>query len=342
MTRASSAISVVDVDLGDADPWGSALAPIAAKGKQLVAAFNSQGRAVTGAAAWVAIQRATGALHTLLGGQHGEEVDSIAAALDVPAREVVLANAAYDISHAGCSTIAAATPKGPLHARNLDWSFPRGLLKKNLIVARMTNGRRGHYALVTWPGMFGALSGIAPGRFSITVNFVKHAQHSGPLRVAARAIQGYWPVAWVIRRAFDEAKDFAAAVRLLEREYLMSPVLITIVGTKNDERVCIECGPDDFALQEPEGRRPLVVTNHYQSDAMEPHNVGLEDSDTEDRHRALRRLLCQKAVTPANALEALSDEDVLAEDTQHQVVMHARSGRLSIRIPDGLSLDLTV
>ena len=44
-------------------------------------------------------------------------------------RDVVLANISYDLmlAHLGCSTIALATPSGPVVARNMDW-WPEALL----------------------------------------------------------------------------------------------------------------------------------------------------------------------------------------------------------------------
>jgi acid ceramidase len=342
MRARTSGIQLVDIDLDSTDGWSVGLKPVAAGGGQLVRAFNTQGRGVVGGPAWFALQRATGALHSLLGGHLGAEIDDIAEGLRVPAREVVLANAAYDIAGVGCSTIVAATADGPLHARNLDWTFPRNLLKKHLTVARMRNGPHGDYALVTWPGMFGALTGIAPGRFSITVNFVQHDEDSGLLQLAKRAIGGHWPVAWVVRRALDEAKNFKAAVKMIQNEYVLSPVLITVVGTENDERVCIECGCDDYALRRPGADGPLIVTNHYQTDELEEHNVDLDELDTCERYAALEELLAGKKVTSRGALAALSNDDVISSDTQHQVVMEPASGRLTVRIPGGPSLSLVV
>lgn len=177
----SKRIEVIDVDLASDTPWSDALGPTAARGRTLLRAFDEQGRSEVPGWLWLGLQGAAGILHSLLGNEHGEEIDDIAEALDASASEIVLANAAYDIANVGCSTIAARAEGGPLHARNLDWPFPRGLLRRDLVVTRMRNAPCGDYALVTWPGMFGALTGIAPGRFSVTVNFVEHEDESGRL-----------------------------------------------------------------------------------------------------------------------------------------------------------------
>ncbi|HET7754913.1 MAG TPA: hypothetical protein VFK85_13475, partial [Anaeromyxobacteraceae bacterium] len=116
---------------------------------------------------------------------------------------------------------------------------------------------------MTWPGMAGAITGMAPGRFSITVNFVTHAEDSSRTGLVARAVAGFWPVAWAVRRAFDECKTFKSAAKFLKSQYLLAPVLLTVVGTKNSERVVIECGCEDYWIREPEGTEPLLTTNHY-------------------------------------------------------------------------------
>jgi hypothetical protein len=346
------AIEVVDVDLESDAPWSDALDPLAASGTSLLKGFHQQAlsaiRSETGSALaakvlWGSLHGAAGMLHSLLGSQHGDEIDDIANALDASAREIVLANVVYDISNIGCSAVAAVAPEGPLHARNLDWPFPRGLLRKHLFVARMRNGRRGDYALVTWPGMFGALTGIAPGRFSITVNFVTHEDDSNAKDLAKRALAGYWPVTWVVRRAFDEAKDFKAAVKLLKDELLLAPVLLTVVGTKDGERAVIECSCDDYEIREPEGKEPLIVTNHYELDETDDWNIELDDLDTCDRFEALEELVDGVDATPDSLLEALSDDDVFAEgDTQYQVVMQPATGRLIVRVPGRPTLDMVV
>jgi hypothetical protein len=341
-TAAKSGIEVLDIDLDSVTPWSDALKPFARSGQALLRAFNDQGRNEIGPIRWWALQRATGALHTLLGAEHGNETGDLADVLDVPESEVVLANAAYDIASVGCSTVAASTPEGPLHARNLDWEFPRGLLKKHLVVARMRNGRCGDYALVTWPGMFGALTGVAPGRFSITVNFVTHEKDSSKAGLAKRAVSGYWPVTWAVRHAFDQAKTYKKAVKMLRDELLLAPVLLTVVGTNNSERVVIECSCDDYELRESAKDEPLIVTNHYELDETHDWNVDLEDSDSCDRYEALDSLLEDEDATPASLLEALSNEDVLSEDTQYQVVMQPATGRLIVRVPKGRTLEITV
>ncbi len=335
-------IDVIDVDLNSATGWSEALEPFVAGGQKLLHAFNKEGRGYVGHAAWWGLQRASGALHQVLGGKHEDEIADIAGALDVSPSEVVLANAAYDISSVGCTTIAAPSTKGPIHARNLDWPFPRGLLKKHVVVARMCNGAFGSYALVTFPGVFGALTGIAPGRFSIAVNFVTHAKDSSIKGLVKRSLAGFWPVAWAVRHAFDAAKSFEQAVRVLQEQFLLSPVLLTIVGTRLSDRLVIECGCDHYALRAGRPGRPLVVTNHFQSPELEEFNSGLDEMDTLERAESLQERLDGVNVTPASALRALSSGDVLSPNLQHQVVMQAATGRLIVRVPGRRTLDIRV
>ena len=211
---------------------------------------------------WFALRKGADALHTVLGGHYGGEIKELAEGIGVPTGDIITANLAYDLSHVGCSTFLVPTSSGPLLARNLDWTFPRGLLKKHLTIVRVRNAPRGDYATVTWPGLFGSLTAVAPGRFSVAVNHVSNESESTPGKIAKRAFLGNWPVTWVVRMALDEAKDFTAACRLLKNYPLVAPVIFTVSGISNDQRVVIERGATDGALRKTGRKQAVFATNH--------------------------------------------------------------------------------
>lgn len=334
-------LPVIDVDLKSRTGWSEALAPMAGSGSRLVAGFNDQVEAVVGSVGLWAARRAIGALHTVMGSHYGEEVADIAGALGLSEAAVVMANVAYDLANIGCSTFIVPTARGPLHARNLDWSFPRGLLKEHLMVARMRNGRHGDYAIVGWPGMFGVLTGIAPERFSVTVNYVRNVGESTLSGALKRAVAGSWPVAWVVRQAFDEAKDFKSAVRILKEAELLAPVLFTVAGTENNERVVIERGCDTWAVRKADGLGAVCTTNHYVSSEFRDDNVDLMPKDTQERLAALSQTLGKSPVDTAEAaITLLSSDDLLRADTQHQVVMEPAIGRMTVAVPGGVPVTI--
>src|ERR1051326_4923144 len=274
-------IPVLRLDLSSKPPaWEEALRPVAPAGEELVGAFNQTVERVTGSIGRKVLRQAASYVSRLLGRQYGAEIDAIGRALNTDPDDILLANLAYDLSQMGCSTVAFPGVNGPVHARNLDWEFPRRLLARNAIVVRAENGARGPYKMVTWPGFFGALTGVARDRFSVTVNYVCHDEESNWRGVVTRAAKGFWPVSWVVRRAFDEAKDFAAAVRLLKGEVLLAPVLFMVVGTNDDERVVIERGCDTWEERRTPVERPLCLTNHYLTADFIDNNSDLGEMDT--------------------------------------------------------------
>jgi hypothetical protein len=326
-------IAVHDIDL---DNHGAGVWRQARRGmrpaKALLRAFASQVEAVATPVGAFALRKVAGSMHTLLGSAFGDEVDELAALLGVDASEVVLANLAYDLSHAAaCSTFVAARPGGPLHARNLDWSFPGTLLRKHTCVVRARNHPVGDYASVTWPGLFGVLTGIAPGRFAVTVNWVAHNTESDWKGVAWRAAQGYMPVSWAVRRAFDTAADFEEAVTQLKSIALVAPVLFTVSGVKRGEGVVIERSAETAKVRKIEDGA-VCVTNHYVTGKLGRSNRDLEGMDTEPRLGHLEGNVATVS-DGASALRLLSSKVLLRDDTQHQVAMRAKDGLLVVRVP---------
>lgn len=329
-------INIIDVDYAEGLLWKPVLEDHATAGQRLLAGFQRQVEQYIGPTRRALLSSAVGVAHSLLGGAYDDEISAIAAALEVNERDVLLANLAYDLSNnVGCSTFAAPAQRGMVHARNLDWPFPGKLLRTHTAVFRTAGVPLGDYAMVGWPGMFGALTGMAPGRFSVTVNYVVHRDESNPKSALDRALRGYWPVSWLVRRALEECRDFKSAVRLLSNEAALSSVLFTVVGTRKGEAVVIERGPDDYVHRSMEGGR-LRTTNHYVTEPNEDLNGDLSESDSPERFERLGELLSgTSSWTGKAALGALSD-DVLASDiTQHQVVMFPSTGEMLVSVPSG-------
>lgn len=332
------AIQVIDVGWNDGLEWGSALEGTEKSGRRLLDAFEKQIRdalaaagPLRGPAHW-GLRKGASALNRLLGGNYRSEISELADVFGVAGEDVLVANLAYDLANnAACSTFVQ-TQGRPLHARNLDWVFPGSLLRSSTTLFHVIGAPSGDYAMVGWPGFFGALTGMAPGRFSVTVNFVRHAEASGPAAALGRAVSGYWPVPWLVRRAFDECASFDEAVRLLSREPVLSPVLLTLAGVERGEGVVIERGPDDYLRREP-ARGLICTTNHYVSDAYEDDNVDLSDSDSEERYDFLESTLDGEPTESSDAVEALSASVLASEITQHQVAMSPAYGIIRVAVP---------
>lgn len=301
-------------------------------GRKLIRAFNQQVASYVGGNA---LKKIAIGLHDLVGGYLGDEVADLAELLDCEPKDVLLANVIYDVTSSllGCSTFVTPTQRGPLHARNLDWWFRGDLLRKHTTVFTFPS-RHGDYLVVTWPGLFGVLTGMAPGRYSVSVNHITDHRSNfiAAPALAWHAVNGYMPVTWAVREVLETKKTFAAAVKYLSEVPLLAPVLITVAGTDNDERVVIERDPDDAVLRWPDDDGVLAVTNHCVDEDDD------DAGDSEERFEFLQERLGRHPPTTADAALKLLSNDALFQDdggfkTEHQVVMEPRTGRLTVRAP---------
>ncbi|HEX7489393.1 MAG TPA: hypothetical protein VF341_10830, partial [Anaeromyxobacteraceae bacterium] len=160
--------TLLDVEASAPGGWAAAFLTRRADLGALLDGFSAQASARAAARLGCAGPAAVAGLGTILdllhrchGRRHGAELDLLAAA-------------------------AASGPAGPLHARNLDWPFPGALLRRHGCVLRVHGAPAGGYAVVGWPGLVGALTAAAPGRFTVSVNFVRH-RRGGLGRLLARA-----------------------------------------------------------------------------------------------------------------------------------------------------------
>jgi acid ceramidase len=190
--------------------------------------------------------------------QDGEllaELDGIARMAEVDALDLFLVNAYYDVfKHAmGCTAFALDTDEGPLHARNLDWHSENGALSRHTIVVRYLRGEVLLFTSVTWPGFIGALSGLAPGRFSVTLNAVLSLD---PAEVAT-------PVSFVLRDLLTRASYDEALAELTHRT-LSGDCLLLVVGTEPGQMRVTERSPRRAAVREPEAGL-ITVTNDYRA-----------------------------------------------------------------------------
>ncbi|MEI7706114.1 MAG: C45 family peptidase [Deltaproteobacteria bacterium] len=331
-------MNVIDVKHDGGIDWSPGMAPCRAAAGELLRAFDRTIQdTLGGAGAWALLQGAR-ALHVAFGAQFGHEVDGLARAIGVGPEAVLVGNLAYDLTNAAaCSTFVTAGDGPPVHARNLDWAFPGQLLREHTTVVRVSGAPAGNYAMVGWPGFFGGLTAVAPGRFSVTVNFVAQEDDT-PAAAFGRAVKRHWPVPWAVRMALDECEDYRSCVDLLSTLPLLSPVLFAVAGIRRGEAVIIERTPGDFVLREPR-RGSVCVTNHYASDDY--RQDGLDTADSEERLSTLERSTRRSPPRdPGAALRLLSRPLFLRAETQHQVVMSAAAGTLVVTVPGQEAVEL--
>jgi hypothetical protein len=219
----------------------------------------------------------------------GPEIEAVASAIGAPGAHLL--NLSYEW---GCTCGADATGT-PVHLRVLDWEMAG--LGETLCVIRQS-GPAGEWWHIGWPGLAGAITLLAPGRFSLAIN-----QPPLPLTrlgAAARRIgAGFgglladWlaarPAAWrsralppahLLRRIADEAPDYATALARLRDTPIAASAAFSLVGTRPGEAAVVERTPEGGALRD---APRLAVANHW--DALrEPGAPRWRESHPRQRH----------------------------------------------------------
>jgi hypothetical protein len=251
-------------------------------------------------------------------------------------RDVILANVSYDLvlSQFGCSTVALPTAEGPVIARNMDW-WPERVLARSSYVLRFRRGQTPLFCNAGWPGAIGVVTGLSGRGFAIVLNAVSSPE--GVSRV------GY-PVLLHLRRVLEDAADFQEALDLLKDQRLAAPALITLVGTRNEERVVIERTPARHALRWAERDRPLLATNDYRLLFRPESRAGWEIYETTcRRYDALRQLLADhqanEQVEDSRLLYVLSDPAVIQSITAQHIILRPAKGTARLFVPSRFSLD---
>jgi len=258
------------------------------------------------------------------------ELTAIAAMIGVSPDEVLVVNLYYDLLKVvlGCTAFAVDTDNGPLHARNLDWWTENDLLARSTVLVDMRGAAAGPFRVVAWPGFIGALSGVAPGRFAISLNAVLSDE---PPAIAA-------PITFVLRSVFETARTFAEAVDQLVATEIASDCLLLVTGTQHGEMVVVERTPTRAAVRHADRGR-LVVANEYRALATNGTAAGTEQElqrTSCGRFDRATALLAQHGPWRAtDCFSVLADPAVQMRLTVQQMVMSAAQGTLEVRLPSG-------
>lgn len=315
---------ILDIDLDEAprDRWH----PLAAYREQALALLREFAVDISDSLGEVSMDEVRSLAREVLSPSEMDELRGVAEAIGAPFDTVLLGNLYYDaLKHIwGCTAFAIPTPKGPLHARNLDWpSRGDGLLRATLQL-RFTRGGQEIYTTVGWPGYIGCLSGTAPGRFSITLNTVA----SVDLPSIAT------PVSFLIRRLLESDGQFRDALAALQETDVASDSLLLLVGTKNEEMAVIERTPSRAAVRARDGNA-LIVTNDYRilpASEVDPSNDLASTSC--DRFERVAELVEETRPRDVEAAhQVLSDQAVRMRITAQHMVFCPATSLTDVRYP---------
>jgi hypothetical protein len=273
------------------------------------------------------------------------EIDAIARTLGFAG--VWFLNGSYQW---GCTAIAREEEGAPWIARTLDWPFP-GLGRHVEVVH--AGGAAGDYYSVTWPGYVGVLTGMAPGRFSASINQAplwRRTRRSW-LRfydIAANALVTWrlrhMPPDQLLRRVFESCQSFAEARQMLETVPVARPVIFTLAGCRPGERCIIERVENGFTTH---SEHTAVANDWIERNEPWEARVGgrrvfsCSYDEANERSSKRRDALMQFGGSFSRAFFEWIVEPVLNPCTRIGVEMSAATGRLRVagyEIEDGLEL----
>jgi hypothetical protein len=254
------------------------------------------------------------------------ELESLTRILGIALSDAVQCNLYYDVLKLvlGCTAFAVDTADGVLHARNLDWWTESEILSRYTMICNFVGGAAGEFTTIGWPGFVGAFSGVAPGRFAVTLNAVLSLDPAVPAT----------PVVFVLRNVLERARTYDEALATLRAAPLPSDSLLLLTGTRAGEHVVIERTPSRSAVRRGESGS-TCVTNGYRQlpiSAGEPRSEILATSC--GRLERIESLLAQAGPrTPEVCFEYLNDPAVRMQITVQQMVFRAASGDYWVRVP---------
>jgi acid ceramidase len=272
----------------------------------------------------------TSSVKDLVPRDHWREMESLSRAMELPLSDVVLCNLYYDalkvvLSRAfGCTAFAIDAPGGILHARNRDWWTENSALARYTTLAHFVGGPAGKFSIIGWPGFVGVLSGIAPGRFAVTLNAVLSTD---PTQLAT-------PVVFLLRTVFEQAATFDDALALLNETPLPCDCLLLLTGVRVGELVVIERTPSRHALRYAKNGY-VSVTNGYQE-----LNAGIGSAPSEllatwcQRFERVEALIQNRLPqNPEDCFTYLNDPQARMNMTVQQMVFRAATGEHWLRFP---------
>jgi hypothetical protein len=272
-----------------------------------------------------------------------EEIRHVAAAVGRPG--AFFLNTVYEWA---CSTSVAADPggEGARMIRILDWGLSG--IGRHVVIGRQETPY-GPFYNATWPGYAGVLTGMAPGRFSAAINQAPRVPAVGHrtldqvlTRLRLLCSRGTLPATHLLRRAFEEAPDFAGALEILSDEdvNLAMPAIFILAGTEPHECCVIEALGRLRRVHRGNAANAgaLGVANRWLSPDLEgtPRNAAVTTgpATTPEANNAARECMIRALQAGAFGGAADLDEPVLNSHTVMVVSANARRGEMAVEALD--------
>lgn len=252
-----------------------------------------------------------------------KEIEGIATICDFSANEILTANLYYDLLkfYFGCTAFAVYESHTMRHARNLDWHTDNNILSSYSKIFNYQRKGKTVFKTVGWPGFVGALSGVRPGAFALTLNAV--SSEDDP-QIAT-------PISFLLRDVLEQATSFQKGQSILEQTPIISDCLILLSGTQREEKVVLERTPTRCATRR-STEDHIIATNDYKHLVNETIVTGNMLRDTScGRYDTTQELLREQAPSDASAcIDILKNESVMMGITVQQMVFEIKTGAITL------------
>ena len=220
-------------------------------------------------------------------------------------------HSAHDLGHAlqdymlvGCTSFAgwngSVKDSLLLVGRNFDF-YVGEQFAENKIVAFYNPSEGYKFAMLTWAGMTGVLSGMNEKGLTVTINAAKS---SIPASAAT-------PISILCREILQYAANIEEACAMAGRRKTFVSESILIGSAADNRAVVIEKSPDKMGVYQ-SGKDWLVCANHYQSETFKDDKRNMENIATGDspyRQRRAEELITQRIpLDPPEAALVLRDQ----------------------------------
>ena len=244
---------------------------------------------------------------------------------DASFSDVMLANISYDlmINSLGCTTAVLPSPNGPVVARNMDWA-PEDLLARASCLMRYQRNGKVAFTHAGWPGSLGVVTGMSANGFALVVNAA-----SAPDKPSLSA----YPVLLFLRKVLEDAANFDEALKMLRDQPLAASAMISLAGTRNDQRVVIERSPNRNALRWADAGKPLVTTNHFRALYPPPEDERVGCPRYSRACELLDGVDFSEEIDDTALLAGLSDERVIQTITAQHVIMRPALKQMRLFVP---------
>jgi hypothetical protein len=260
------------------------------------------------------------------------EIESFADVLG--ARGIYALNISYEW---GCTSGAYRTGETVSLLRVLDWPFPE--LGRHVMVTQQS-GKAGEFYNITWPGVSGVFTGVAPGRFAAALNQAPMRRHHmgfiGDWIINRRMVEASngLPPAHLLRQVFEQADSYETAKKMLMKTPLALPVIYVLTGPKAGQGCIIERTENDAVATDLAASRGIAAANQFAT-RLDAEGDGWRPREIDSAGRLRQSASIHGHEVQLEHFNWLQGP-IINQRTRVAVVTDAASGRLMVQGYEGV------